>query len=298
MRPFASALPATGRCSTVGRASAASSPITARHTRSNVPRSSAPGTRKFDSPTSCPAYIKRGTSGGCGNRMRLPSGASSMPRCSIAGPRVPPHPARTMRLATTARAARIFVFTPVSLRLRMLPAPRPGSLVAAVDPALQAGPARVAQVAAFRAPGDVAVVAHAAEPAFDDIAHAHVVRARAHLESQFLMAHLAAEPDAVEPVREHDRAHAALVGIAVEQYVAILRARQGRDARERGNQQERCAQRARARHGPWARQRAAPAAFGGVRGVLWQRAHSVSGKATAPWHWPHCSPCRMRSIEI
>src|SRR6185369_1353930 len=163
-----------------------------------------------------------------------------------------------------------------------LPSPRPRGLVAAVDAARQAGLAGMAEIAALRAPGDLAVVAHAAEPPLRDVGHQDVVRAGAHLEAELAVAHAALEPDAVEPVRKHDGANAAGVGALVDHHVAVLGAHRSGRGERRGERR--------------ADERVAPDHFA-VLGVLWQRMHSVSGNDTAPWHTPHCSPCRIWNID-
>src|SRR5689334_24346909 len=141
----------------------------------------------------------------------------------------------------------------------------------------------MAQVAALRAPGDLAVVAHAAELSLGDVGHQDVVRAGAHLEAELAVAHPALEADAVEPVREHHRAHAGGVGALVDHHVAVFGARcDGPD--EHGDERR-------------AYERPAPGVHFAALGVLWQRMHSVSGNDTAPWHTPHCSPCRIWNMD-
>jgi hypothetical protein len=88
-------------------------------------------------------------------------------------------------------------------------------------------------------PRDLAVVAHPAELAVDDLLHGDHVGTGAHAETQFRVAHLAAEADAVEPVREDDGPHALGLGPMVEHDVAVLGGRRkGRRREERGEDGE------------------------------------------------------------
>jgi len=77
----------------------------------------------------------------------------------------------------------------------------------------------MAQITVLNRPGDVAVVAGAAILAIDDLQHIYLVSAGPEFETQIRVADLAAEPDAMKPVREHDRPHTGLVRIIVHYYV-------------------------------------------------------------------------------
>jgi hypothetical protein len=54
----------------------------------------------------------------------------------------------------------------------------------AEDAALQARPAGMAETAVLDAPGDLAIVAHPAEAALEDVSHCHLVGTDAHLEAK------------------------------------------------------------------------------------------------------------------
>lgn len=108
--------------------------------------------------------------------------------------------------------------------------------MAADDARGQAAQAGMAEVAIFDAPRDIVIVADAAEFPFDDVLHRDQIGACAHLETEFEMAYLATEADAVEPVGEDHRAHAVLLGLMVEHHVRIFgmrrRRRQQSDGKE------------------------------------------------------------------
>lgn len=80
----------------------------------------------------------------------------------------------------------------------------------AEDAGWQAAFARMTQVAVFHGPRDGPVVAHTAKTAFHDVVHLHLIGSGAHLEAELEMADLAAEANAMKPVRENNRAHSFL----------------------------------------------------------------------------------------
>src|SRR3972149_6342340 len=94
---------------------------------------------------------------------------------------------------------------------------------------VHAGPtardAGVAKNAVLHAPGDLAVVAGAAEFAVEDLQHVDVVAPGLELEAEIAVADLAAETDAVEPVRKHDRPHAGGVRGIGDDDVGLFRER-------------------------------------------------------------------------
>src|SRR4030065_845167 len=102
------------------------------------------------------------------------------------------------------------------------PFARPMGEISAANAAFQAGLSGMAQIAALRPPGDSVIVAHAAEFAVDDFRHEHIVSAGAHFETEFRMADLAAEADAMKPVREDHRPHAFLLRTLVEHHVPVF----------------------------------------------------------------------------
>lgn len=79
----------------------------------------------------------------------------------------------------------------------------------------------MAPVAINRRPGDAAVVAFAAEIAFDDLDHVDVVGALSHFKNG-RMADFALEPDSMKPVGENDRRHSGFFGIMIKRDVAIF----------------------------------------------------------------------------
>ena len=93
-----------------------------------------------------------------------------------------------------------------------------------LNPRWQSGPAGVAEVAVLQAPGDLVVVAHAAELALVDIAHRYVVGAGPHLEPKLEMTDLATKADTVEPMWIDYRTHAGGLGIPVQDHVGIFAA--------------------------------------------------------------------------
>lgn len=166
----------------------------------------------------------------------------------------------------------------------------------------QATLAGMAQVASIRRPGDVAVVTGPAKTPFDDIRHLEVVAADAHFESEFGVAHLAAEADAMKPVGEYHRSHALLFRPAIENHIGILCGNRRRCSEQGQQQHQNQRKTGRATHLGGT----APAGIAiGSDGLtawpglatLWQRKHSVRGKDTAPWQTPHCSPSRIFNIE-
>jgi hypothetical protein len=171
-----------------------------------------------------------------------------------------------------------------------------------IDSCGQATLARVTQIAFIGCPGNVAIVTGATEASVDDIRHREVITANAHLESEFGVANLATEADAVKPMRKYHRAHAFLLRTTVEDHVGIF----CRDGRHRTQQRRQKQQQQPTLAGPHHRGGTAPDGIGigklgfttfPGRATLWQRKHSVRGKATAPWQTPHCSPFRMASID-
>ncbi len=65
-------------------------------------------------------------------------------------------------------------------------------------------------------------MAHAAEFAFDDACHRDIVTARPHFKPEFVVADLAAKPDAVKPVWKYHWTHAFGLGVFVQDHIAIL----------------------------------------------------------------------------
>jgi len=102
------------------------------------------------------------------------------------------------------------------------PSSRAERLVTTPDPAAQTRQSRMAEIAVLDSPRHPVVVAHAAEPAFGQVFHAHVVGSRAHFEAELMMAHLTTEPDSVKPVRENDGPDVGGLRIAVQRDVAIF----------------------------------------------------------------------------
>lgn len=94
--------------------------------------------------------------------------------------------------------------------------------MAAVDTGLQSSLSGMTQVAAVDTPRDLIVVASAAKAAVDDVGHGDQIAAGAHLKLKLIMADLAAETDAVEPVREDHGAHAILFRLPVDHDIGIL----------------------------------------------------------------------------
>ena len=68
-----------------------------------------------------------------------------------------------------------------------------------------ARPCAVAEVAILDRPGHLAVVAHTAIAAPDDVIHGHVVCTGTHFETQFMVADLAPKADTVERLRQFGR---------------------------------------------------------------------------------------------
>ena len=86
----------------------------------------------------------------------------------------------------------------------------------------QTGLARMAKIAVLRRPGNIVVVAGTTELAIDDVGHCDRIPPRLHLESQFSMTDLAAEPDAVKPVGKDYRPHAIFLRLAIDHHISIL----------------------------------------------------------------------------
>lgn len=63
---------------------------------------------------------------------------------------------------------------------------------------------------------------HSTKLAVYDIAHFHIVTARPHLEAQFMMAHFAAEPLTMKPVRKNNGAHALFLCISVKHDISVF----------------------------------------------------------------------------
>jgi hypothetical protein len=103
-----------------------------------------------------------------------------------------------------------------------LPFARPIGAISAVYSALQSGESGVAQIAVFRPPRDLVVMARAAKLSIYDICHEHIVGAGAHLEADLGVANRAVVADAMEPVRENHRTHACFFRPFVEYHIAIL----------------------------------------------------------------------------
>lgn len=76
-------------------------------------------------------------------------------------------------------------------------------------------------VAVNRRPSDAAVVAFAAEVAFDDLDHVDIVGALSHFKNG-RMANFAFEPDSVKPVGKNDRRHSSLFGVVIKRDVAVF----------------------------------------------------------------------------
>ena len=92
---------------------------------------------------------------------------------------------------------------------------------------------RVADITTIRRPGNITVVAGAAERAVRNVRHIEVIAADTHLETELMVTDLATEPDTMEPVRKYHRAQAFLFGTPVEDNIRILGSRRhGRQNRE------------------------------------------------------------------
>ena len=98
----------------------------------------------------------------------------------------------------------------------------PRSFLTTVKAAGEAWQARVAPIAKLGTPGNLIIVAHAAEFSVDDISHGNVVAARPHFETIFIMAHIASKAQAVKPVGKYHRCYPFLFCPFVEHHVAIL----------------------------------------------------------------------------
>src|SRR3972149_6775604 len=88
------------------------------------------------------------------------------------------------------------------------PSARPHSSISAAYSAFQPRLPGMTQVAVFRSPGDLVVVAHAAKFTVYYIQHVHIVGTGAHLETKLTVAYLAAKTGTMKPVRKNHRAHA------------------------------------------------------------------------------------------
>ena len=66
------------------------------------------------------------------------------------------------------------------------------------------------------------VVTHATKPPFGQVRHGDVIGSGAHLETEFVMTDLAAEPDAMEPVIVDDWPNACRTRVVVQHDVAVL----------------------------------------------------------------------------
>lgn len=78
-------------------------------------------------------------------------------------------------------------------------------------------------MAMFQTPSGLFVVTHAAELAIQDGGHGDVVSPHLHFETEFVMTHLAAEADAVKPVRIDDRPDPFGLGVLIEDDIGVLR---------------------------------------------------------------------------
>lgn len=176
----------------------------------------------------------------------------------------------------------------IFLRRRALPFARPRRGVAAVDATGQAGLARMTQITIGSAPSNAVVMTHAAKLAIDDVGHQHIIAARAHLEAQLGMANFAAKAYAVEPMREHNGSYALFLRPLVQYHIAILGMRwkaerckpEGKRAPKHETDRTGTTKRLHP-SAPFVWQ-CLKIARNHLRTTLWQRLHSVNGKATAP----------------
>ena len=129
----------------------------------------------------------------------------------------------------------------------------------------------VAQVTILQPPGDPIVVTHAAKPPFRQVRHGDVIGSDAHLEAEFVMTDLAAEPDAMEPVVIDDWPNAGRTRITVQHDVSVLGPGRDRINAHQDHQTEDGEDHA-VVHGKHSGLHDADRA---PRGTLWQRAHSV-----------------------
>ena len=98
-------------------------------------------------------------------------------------------------------------------------------LVSAPYPALQSRKSRVAQITAFRPPGDLVVMARAAKFSIFDVSHHYIVCTGAHFESDLGVTYRTIETDAMKPVREDHRTHAGFFRPFVHYHITIFRQR-------------------------------------------------------------------------
>jgi hypothetical protein len=90
------------------------------------------------------------------------------------------------------------------------------------DPTLQAWPAAMTKITVLDRPGDIAVVAHPAVPASDNVVHGHVIGTRTHFESEFVVTDLAAKANTMKPVWKHHRPHILFLRISVQDHITIF----------------------------------------------------------------------------
>lgn len=88
-----------------------------------------------------------------------------------------------------------------------LPLAWPISCITADYPAFQPGESRVAQRAVLWAPCYFIVMAGAAEFSIQDVCHEYIVGSCAHSETDFSVAYIAFEANAMKPVREDYRTY-------------------------------------------------------------------------------------------
>lgn len=90
-------------------------------------------------------------------------------------------------------------------------------------------------MAIVNAPGNFAIMALAAKPAFDEVGHLYIIAAGAHLE-YFRVAYVAGKTEAMKPVGENDRSHALLLGPVVNDHIGVLRLRRRHEKRHAKHQ--------------------------------------------------------------
>jgi hypothetical protein len=88
--------------------------------------------------------------------------------------------------------------------------------------ALQTGFSRMAKVAIFSRPGDLAVVAGTTELPINYIAHGYQIGPGTHFKAQFVMTHFTSKPDTVKPMGEDHRAHSLVIRAFIEYHVSVL----------------------------------------------------------------------------
>ena len=80
----------------------------------------------------------------------------------------------------------------------------------------------MAQITLLRPPSVSVVMASAAKLSFPDVCHEYIVGTGAHFETDFTVAYIAFEADAVKPVRKDHRAHSSFFRSLVEYYITIF----------------------------------------------------------------------------